>query len=316
MGFSLDRRLTYFGDSPRCLSSYSPRAKVEVDLINVTQISIQTKPPLSWSNVGPVFLRRLFQSFDYVPEILIVDCCLLIACMSLLRSVLCSRHEISIARGRVSGENPPFEAKIRDVFPAKADQSGSMNADLDKIIAGSSLMAKLQKCHQCCDRELLDYPLNAKESFPSCRYGHPWLFAIGATPVQRSIIQNGPFCNRRFIWSSAIWAVALHNQHLNCSAIPRSELFPPYAFKALITKERHYLAFHMVVLTMFALTTTQKLPEQVSPLQVLYKIENLEGFAKRRHASIEIRHGIACGYKRIHPKLNMLTKYYFLMSSS
>jgi hypothetical protein len=112
MGFSLNRQLTYFGNSPRCFSSYSPRAKFEIDLENITQISIQTKSPLSRPIIVPVFFRRFLQSFDYFPEILIVDCRLLIACMNFRRSAFSSRHKLVSPAVVFQAKTPPFEAKI------------------------------------------------------------------------------------------------------------------------------------------------------------------------------------------------------------
>ena len=86
---------------------------------------------------------------------------------------------------------------MRFYVPAGGVLIAAMGAGFDGMIAGfcprPGLMVKLRKCHELRDREVLDDPSNTKESFPSCRYGHPWLFAIGATPVQRMIIKRALF---------------------------------------------------------------------------------------------------------------------------
>jgi hypothetical protein len=59
-----------------------------------------------------VFRRRFFQSFDYFPKVLIVDGCLLIACMSVLKSAFFVIKLVTL-QAAFRAKNPPFEAKIR-----------------------------------------------------------------------------------------------------------------------------------------------------------------------------------------------------------
>ncbi len=73
-----------FGYSSRCFSSYSARAKVEVGLINITQIAVDPEPPPSGSSIIPVFVSRLSQLPDFLAEIFVGDNCGLLTRISVI----------------------------------------------------------------------------------------------------------------------------------------------------------------------------------------------------------------------------------------
>jgi hypothetical protein len=91
-----------------------------------------------------------------------------------------------------------------------------MGVDFDRMIAGScpgpGLMAKLQKCHQCRDREVLDDPSNTKESFSELPVWSPLAVCNRRNGGSKNDYSKGHFCNRRLIWSPAIRAIASHDQ--------------------------------------------------------------------------------------------------------
>jgi len=125
----------------------------------------------------------------------------------------------------------------------------------------SLLLYKIQFLARSADCR--DYRSNAKQSFPSCGYGYTWLFAFFATAVQRSIILKRSLRNRCFESLPTIWAVALHYQQPNWSAILSGRVLFPNTFKSLISNECHYFAFHISFLTMLVLTNDVILCDQV-----------------------------------------------------
>jgi hypothetical protein len=83
MGIVSNQQMHLFGNSSRCLPSYSLRAKIDVDLINITQKSINTEPPPSRSDIIPVVVSGLSQHPNFVTEIFVGnDCSLLFVALS------------------------------------------------------------------------------------------------------------------------------------------------------------------------------------------------------------------------------------------